>query len=93
MSKMTFSFGLSTLHHKIERKGRTKEALHQVIEWLTCFDNRILQELIKEKRIFKTFFKKAKLNRNAHLITGLNESMCRPKGCPASTFQELIKSL
>jgi len=42
-----------------------------VIEWLTGFDEKKLQELIGEKVTFETFFKRAKLNPNAHLITGL----------------------
>jgi hypothetical protein len=56
---------------KVEKKGRTKEELHQVIEWLTGYDAKKLQALIDEKVTFETFFKKAKLNPNAHLITGL----------------------
>ena len=56
---------------KVEKKGRTKEELHQVIEWLTGFNNKKLKELIKEKTTFETFFNKAKLNPNAPLITGL----------------------
>ena len=56
---------------KVEKKGRTKEELHQVIEWLTGFDNQKLQALIKEKVTFETFFERASLNPNAHLITGV----------------------
>ncbi|MCW3101738.1 MAG: hypothetical protein JWO09_178 [Bacteroidetes bacterium] len=56
---------------KVEKKGRTKEELHQVIEWLTGFDNKKLQELIKEKVTFETFFQRASLNPNALLITGV----------------------
>ena len=56
---------------KVESKGRTKEELHQIIKWLTGFDNKKLKELIDEKATFETFFKKAKLNPNAHLITGV----------------------
>lgn len=55
---------------KVEKKGRSKEELHQVIEWLTGFDNEKLQELIHEKVTFETFFQQASLNPNAHLITG-----------------------
>lgn len=56
---------------KVEKKGRTKKELHKVIEWLTGFDSKKLKELIKEKVTFETFFKKATLNPNAHLITGM----------------------
>jgi hypothetical protein len=54
---------------KVEKKGRTIKELHQVIEWLTGFNESKLQELIDGKATFKTFFQKAKLNTNAHLIT------------------------
>lgn len=56
---------------KIEKKGRTIEELHQVIEWLTGFNSEKLQELIDEKVTFKTFFEQANLNPNAHLIKGV----------------------
>jgi len=56
---------------KVENKGRTKEELHEVIEWLTGFDNKKLQELLKEQVTFETFFERATLNPNAHLITGV----------------------
>ena len=56
---------------KVERKGRTKEELHQVIEWLTGFDDKKLQKLIDGKATFRTFFESATLNPNAHLITGV----------------------
>ncbi len=56
---------------KVEGKGRTKEELLQVITWLTGFDEKKLQALIAEKVTFETFFKKAKLNPNAPLITGV----------------------
>ena len=56
---------------RLEKNGRTKEELHQVIEWLTGFDEDKLQALIEEKVTFKTFFKKAKIHPNAHLIKGV----------------------
>ena len=56
---------------KVESKGRSKQELHQVIEWLTGFKDKKLQELIDEKVTFETFFQRAKLNPNAHLITGV----------------------
>jgi hypothetical protein len=55
----------------VEKKGRTKEELHQVIQWLTGFNNKNLQKLINEKVTFETFFQRASLNPNAHLITGV----------------------
>lgn len=56
---------------KVEKKGRTQEELDQVIEWLTGFDKKQLQALIKERVTFETFFERATLHPNAHLITGV----------------------
>ena len=70
-AKMTFATVYPLYLAKVEKKGRTKEELHQVIEWLTGFDNKKLQELIKEKVTFEAFFQHASLNTNAHLITGV----------------------
>lgn len=56
---------------KVEKKGRTVAELHQVIEWLTGFDEQKLQQLIADKVTFEEFFKQATLNPNAHLITGM----------------------
>jgi hypothetical protein len=56
---------------KIEKKNRTKEELHQVIEWLTGFDNKKIQELIHTSVTFEVFFDQATLNPNAPLIKGL----------------------
>ena len=56
---------------KIEKKGRSIEELHQVITWLTGFDDSTIQELIEEKATFKIFFEKATLHKNAHLIKGV----------------------
>lgn len=71
IAKMTFASVYPMYLTKVEKKGRTKEELHQVIEWLTGFDNKKLQELIKEKVTFETFFQHATLNSNAYLITGV----------------------
>ncbi len=68
---MTFASVYPHYVTKVEGKGRTKEELHQVIEWLTGFDEKKLQELIGEKATFETFFKRANLNPNAHLIKGV----------------------
>jgi hypothetical protein len=69
--KMTFASVYPLYVKKIEKKGRTREELHQVIQWLTDFDLKKLQELIKEEVTFETFFQRASLNPNTHLITGL----------------------
>jgi hypothetical protein len=56
---------------KVEKKGRTRDELHEVIRWLTGFDDHTLQGLIVGKATFETFFAKAKLNPHARLITGV----------------------
>lgn len=71
MSNMTFASVYPLYLTKIEKKGRSKEELHLVILWLTGFNDKKIQELIDEKVTFEIFFKQAKLNPNAHLITGL----------------------
>ena len=71
IAKMTFASVYPHYISKVERKGRTREELLQVITWLTGFNDKQLQKLIDEKATFETFFKKAKLNPNAHLITGV----------------------
>jgi hypothetical protein len=71
IAKMTFASVYPHYVTKVEKKGRTKEELHQVIEWLTGFDDNKLQELIDEKATFEAFFKRANLNPNAHLIKGV----------------------
>jgi len=71
IAKMTFASVYPHYVTKVEKKGRTKEELHQVIAWLTGYDSTKLQELINENVTFEAFFKNAKLNPNAHLITGV----------------------
>ena len=71
VAKMIFASIYPHYVNKVEKKGRTKEELHQVIEWLTGFDDKKLKELIDEKVTFETFFANAKLNPNAHLIKGV----------------------
>jgi hypothetical protein len=68
--KMTFSSVYPHYINKVERKGKTKAELLQVIEWLTGFDEDKLNELIVENVTFQTFFERATLHPNAHLITG-----------------------
>ena len=56
---------------KVKKKGRTRDELHQVIQWLTGFDDGKLQELIEGKATFETFFAKARLNPHARFIHGM----------------------
>lgn len=71
MAQMTFASVYPHYVDKVERKGRTKEELHQVISWLTGFDGDQVKTLIDEKVTFKEFFQRANLNPNAKLITGI----------------------
>lgn len=71
IAKLTFASVYPMYVEKVEKKGRTKEELHEVISWLTGFDDKKLQELIAENVTFETFFDRATLNPNANLITGL----------------------
>jgi len=71
IAKMTFASVYPMYVAKVEKKGRTKEELHQVITWLTGFDDRKLQQLIEEKATFEAFFQQAVLNPNATRITGV----------------------
>jgi hypothetical protein len=67
---MTFASVYPHYLAKIEKKGRTQKELHQVIRWLTGFDEKALQKLIKSDVTFEQFFQLATLNPNAGLITG-----------------------
>ena len=71
MAKMIFASVYPLYLTKVEKKGRTKEELLQVIEWLTGFDQIKLQEMIERRVSFETFFQEAVLNPNAYLITGM----------------------
>jgi len=71
IAKMTFASVYPMYLEKVQKKGRTREELHQVIEWLTNFDDKKIQELIKENVTFEIFFQRASLNSNAYLITGV----------------------
>ena len=71
IARMTFASVYPHYIHKVESKGRTRDELHSVIEWLTGFDYSRLKELIEEEVTFETFFSKANLNPDAGLITGV----------------------
>jgi len=68
----TTSFASVYPHYvaKVERKGRTKEELDEVIEWLTGFDRAALDHHLEEGTTFEDFFGAAELNPNVSLITG-----------------------
>ena len=69
----TLTFSAVYLHYvtKVEKKGRTRKELHQVVEWLTGFNERQIQKHIDKQSTFREFFEQATLNPNAHLITGV----------------------
>jgi hypothetical protein len=56
---------------KLEKKGRTKAELHEVIEWLTGFDEAALQAHLDAGTTFEQFFADARLNPQASAITGV----------------------
>ena len=71
IAKMTFASVYPMYVAKVEKKGRTKDELNQVIEWLTGYNNKKVQELIAEKATFENFFQQASLHPNAERITGV----------------------
>ena len=71
IANMKFSSVYPHYVTKVEKKGRTQAELYEVIEWLTGYDERKLNEIIAAEVTFESFFKSAALNSNAHLITGV----------------------
>jgi len=71
IAKMTFASVYPHYVTKVEKKGRTRAELHQVIQWLTGYDEQSLQDAIDSKQTFELFFQNARLNPNAHLIKGV----------------------
>ena len=68
---MTFASVYPHYVAKVEKKGRTVEELHQVITWLTGFDDAAIQSCIDEELTFEAFFDRATLHPNAGLIKGV----------------------
>ncbi len=71
VARMSFASVYPLYVEKVEKKGRTREELHDVIEWLTGYDAAKLREILSKKVDLETFFREASLNRNARLITGV----------------------
>ncbi len=71
IAKMTFASVYPHYVTKIEKKGRSKEELLEVIEWLTGYNEEELLKLIDQEVTFEAFFKNAQLNPNVHLIKGV----------------------
>lgn len=70
IATMTFASVYPHYVTKVEKKGRSKEELHEVITWLTGFNEKQIQKQIASKATFAEFFDRATLHPNAHLITG-----------------------
>lgn len=71
VATLTFASVYPHYIKKVQSKGRTIKELHQVIEWLTGFNENKLSKLIEENVTFDNFFDQAKLNSNAYLIKGV----------------------
>lgn len=70
IAKLTYAAVYPHYVTKVEKKGRTVEELHQVITWLTGFNDADLQRMVDSQATFEQFFAEATLNPNARLITG-----------------------
>lgn len=69
--KMSFAGVYPHYITKVEKKGRTKEELHEIIFWLTGYDAKTLQGHLDNKTNFKDFFEQAQIHPNASKITGV----------------------
>lgn len=69
---MSFASVYPLYIQKVEKKGRTKEEVDEIIFWLTGYNEDSLQQVIDKEIDFETFFEQApKMNTNASLITGV----------------------
>ena len=71
LGAMIFASVYPLYWNRLEKHGRTKEEFHNVIEWFTGFNESQLQTIIAEKVTFRSFFEKATIHPNAHLIKGV----------------------
>jgi len=71
IANMTFASVYPHYINKVEKKGRTQEELHEVLQWLTGFNQQKIEQLVQEKATFRDFFDQATLHPNASLITGV----------------------
>ncbi len=70
IARMTFATVYPFYLAKVQKKGRTKEELHKVIEWLTGYDEKKLEKIIEQQATFEEFFYKSRINPDAYRITG-----------------------
>lgn len=71
VAKMIFGSIYPHYLSRLEKNGRTKDELDQVLRWFTGYDQKTLQSIIKGKVTYREFFQKAKIHSNAHLIKGV----------------------
>jgi len=71
IARMTFASVYPMYVQKVVKKGRTEDELREVIEWLTGFNKKKLDEVIAKKATFEAFFEQSSLNPDARLITGV----------------------
>ncbi|MCO4818693.1 MAG: DUF2200 domain-containing protein [Bacteroidetes bacterium] len=71
IAKLTFASVYPSYVDKVKKKGRSVEELHEVITWLTGFNDDTIQSLIDEKATFESFFERTNLHPNATLIKGV----------------------
>lgn len=71
IAKMNFGSIYTHYLNRIEKNGRTKEELDQVILWLTSYDQKKLSSFIDGTGTFRDFFEGAKIHQNANLIKGV----------------------
>ena len=98
---MTFASVYPLYIQKVERKGRTKEELHQVIHWLTGYTDEALRHQIETQRDLETFFQEAPAYQpKASLITGvicgyrveeIEDELIRKVRCLDKLVDELAK--
>ncbi|MDB2368883.1 DUF2200 domain-containing protein [Flavobacteriales bacterium] len=71
VAKIIFATIYQLYLNRLEKNGKTKEELDQILEWFTGYDKYEIQLFIEEKVTFSTFFERAKINSNAYLIKGV----------------------
>ena len=71
VAKLIFASIYPLYLNRLEKNGRTKEELDQVIRWFTGFDQATFQALLDDKATYRTFFQKAAIHPNAHMIKGV----------------------
>lgn len=71
VARMSFGQVYPLYIAKLERKGRTKAELDEVITWLTGFDTASIEQHVADETTFSEFFERSTLNPHATLITGV----------------------